>query len=281
MPHCQEVLTRRTGAHEAMLGIMSMLDNIRSAIQGVAGRLGYRIVRLPRPHAASPAGGLSYEPITPLATYAPWNSDELFLATYHEVSKHTLVDFYRCWELWTLVGQSAKLEGSILEVGVWRGGTGALMAKKAALCGIDYPVYLCDTFRGVVKAGANDTCYEGGEHADTSRRDVEHLVVERLKLDNVRILEGVFPDETARWIEDRHACFRLCHIDVDVYQSAKDIMDWIWGRMAVGGIVVFDDFGFQGCQGITRLVNEQSAERDRLVLHNLNGHALMLKLSRP
>jgi O-methyltransferase len=253
-----------------------MLKTFKSTIEAIVRRSGYQISKLPQPDAT---GRSTYEQVTPVATYAPWNSDDLFLSTYEVIKSHTLVDLYRCWELWTLVEQSVKLEGNIIEIGVWRGGTGALMAKKAELCGINGLVYLCDTFRGVVKAGSKDTVYRDGEHADTSRRDVEALIHDQLKLSNVRILEGIFPDETARLIEDREACFSLCHVDVDVYQSAKDVMGWIWDRMMVGGIVVYDDYGFDGCQGITRFVNEQSAAKDRLVSHNLNGHAVVVKLS--
>ncbi len=126
-----------------------------------------------------------------------------------------------------LVGQTGKRRGGILEVGVWRGGTGALMARKAALDGSGDPAYLCDTFEGVVKAGAQDTLYKGGEHADTSPNVVEDLV-QKLDLKNVRILKGIFPDETAHLI-DPGVRFRLCHIDVDVYSSARDVMKpWIW-----------------------------------------------------
>jgi hypothetical protein len=42
--------------------------------------------------------------------------------------------------------QSAKLSADIIEVGTWRGETGALMAAQAARCGIDGRVCLCDTY---------------------------------------------------------------------------------------------------------------------------------------
>ena len=131
----------------------------------------------------------------------------------------------------------------------------------------------------MVKAGSADPLYRGGEHSDTSRRKVEELIVERLELDNVKILEGVFPDETSPLVTDRR--FRFCHIDVDVYRSAKDVVEWIWSRLVIGGIVVYDDYGFQGCEGITRFVEEQTGLPDRLLFHNLNGHAIIVKTSEP
>jgi hypothetical protein len=32
--------------------------------------------------------------------------------------------------------------------------------------------------------------------------------------------------------------FRLCHCDVDVYESAKGVLDWVWPRLSPGGVVV-------------------------------------------
>lgn len=48
--------------------------------------------------------------------------------------------------------------------------------------------------------------------------------------------------------------------------------------MVYGGIIVYDDYGFKNCAGITKHVEEQMNCNDRLVVHNLNGHALILKL---
>ena len=241
---------------------------LKKALQGVLGKFGLKLAHLP-------TGRSGYDYVYPIANYAPWNSDAGFSSAYQSIRANTLVDIYRCWELWALAGQTEKLGGGILEVGVWRGGTGALMAKRAQLDEAKDPVYLCDTFEGVVKAGAQDTTYKGGEHADTAQHMVEDLV-RALDLKNVRILKGVFPDETGHLV-DPGARFRLCHIDVDVYSSARDVMDWIWERIVPGGVVVYDDYGFNFCEGITKYVNEQVRETDRLVLHNLNGHAIVVK----
>jgi O-methyltransferase len=246
-----------------------MTAGLKTVVRTVLDRFGFQVIR-------SAAGSSEYELARPLATYAPWNSAPEFLATYKSIHSNTLVDIYRCWELWTLVEQVSKLDGAILEIGVWRGGSGALMATRARLAGIPDPVYLCDTFEGVVKAGPEDGVYKGGEHSDTSQRIVEDLL-RTLSIKNVRVLNGVFPDQTAHLIEPGTR-FRLCHVDVDVYESAKDVMHWVWSRMVPGGIVVYDDYGFRGGEGITKYVNEQAMESDRLTFHNLNGHAIVVKI---
>jgi O-methyltransferase len=49
--------------------------------------------------------------------------------------------------------------------------------------------------------------------------------------------------------------------------------------MTPGGVVVYDDYGFSACEGITRRVNDQIDQTDRIVVHNLNGHAVVVKLA--
>lgn len=211
----------------------------------------------------------------PISTYSPWLTDNDFQRTYRITRRHTLVDEWRCYELWQLLGEVAHVPGSILEVGVWRGGTGALMARRAELLGITDPVLLCDTWEGVVNSGAIDTYYHNGEHSDASQETVRELVDRRMGLARVRVLKGVFPDETGGQLENE--VLRFVHIDVDVYQSAADTFAWAWSRLSEGGIVVFDDYGFPATPGVTRFVDEHRVGADRLFLHNLNGHAILVK----
>lgn len=190
------------------------------------------------------------------------------------IRPYTLVDHYRCFELWKLVQQTCGLGGDILEIGVWRGGTGCLMAAAAKMTRQSPQVILCDTFSGVVKASAMDPGYVGGEHSDASPEQVRELAA-KLGTDNILILQGIFPEETAAQVQDRR--FNLCHIDVDVYDSARDVLDWVWPRLLVGGVVVFDDYGGTETDGITQFVNERFGQPGCLILHNLNGHAVMVK----
>lgn len=246
----------------------------KDIVKNVAFRLGYEFAYIRNDEEE---GSREYEAHHTYATYSPWNVDQPFMDAFEKIKEHTLVDIYRCYELWKLAEQTSKLdEGSILEVGVWRGGTGALIAKSAKINGIQEKIYLCDTFTGVVKTGDQDSVYSDGEHSDATREGVENLFRYEFQLDNFEILEGIFPEETGDQVKDLK--FRLCHIDVDVYQSSKDTVDWIWDRLVPGGIIVFDDYGYIRTDGITRHVNEMMADRDKLVFYNLNGHAVIVKL---
>jgi O-methyltransferase len=249
---------------------------VKALAKRALGAAGIQVRRLPKAEIRDAArrAGMPCELVSPIATYAPWRADRQFGAAFEAVRDYTLVDEYRLYELWSLVRQTTHLPGDIIEVGVWRGGSGALIAKSAILSGSGSRVFLCDTFTGVVKASARDSTYRGGEWADTSRTAVERLM-RSMELDNVRILEGVLPEESAGGLSD--ATVRLCHIDVDVYESARGVLHWVWDRLVRGAVVVFDDYGFPKCDGVRRLVEEEMGASDRLVVHNLNGHAVMVR----
>jgi O-methyltransferase len=252
-----------------------------------------------------PAG---YGRVEPVANYRPWDIDPEFQALYGEIRDNTMVDIYRLWILWVLARRAANPwaravppagtappdasavppagPGAVLEVGSWRGGSGAVLARAARprpAAGTsdetaDHPaprVYLADTFAGVVKAGERDSYYQGGEHNNTSPELVRGFL-DGLDLKWVELLVGIFPDDTGPALEHEH--FSLCHIDVDVYQSARETFDWVWPRMLPGGVVVFDDYGFYGCEGVTACVDEiMLAFPSTPVIPNLSGQAIIVK----
>lgn len=232
----------------------------------------YAAIRSQAPWSHPKSPEIPHHRVLPHATYSPWLLDEGFQTVFQHIKNHTLVDIYRCYELWTLGQQLSLVPGNYLEVGVWRGGTGALLAATVKDNAAKH-VYLADTFQGVVKAGGADTVYTGGEHADTSSALVSDLL-KGLGLANFTLLEGIFPEQTASSFQGGLA---LLHCDVDVYASAKDVVEWGIPLLSSGGCIVFDDYGFSGCEGVTKLVNELRSDKRFLFIHNLNGHAILIK----
>jgi O-methyltransferase len=214
--------------------------------------------------------GLSHETINTYATYAPWLMDEEFNHLLEKVREHTMVDVYRLWELFDITKMCQDIPGDVLEVGVWRGGTGAFLTTNSP----NKLVYLADTFTGVVNPSDNDFSYNGGEHADTSVQIVEELL-KSIGSSNYFLLQGEFPSETGHLIPDS-LCF--VHIDVDVYDSARQIWEFIQGRISLGGVVVFDDYGFSSTDGVTKLVNEIRTSKRFKFFYNLNGHAILIRI---
>lgn len=210
--------------------------------------------------------------------HEPWEGDTPFHSAYNRICNpepYTVVDIIRCWELWDIVTQLEPLAGALLEVGCWKGGTGAIIACAAREAGINETVYLCDTFTGTVKGSDVDGIYAvDGQFGGITSRYVRRLV-RRFKLSNVKILEGIFPDQTKQYVKE--TLFRFCHIDVDTYQSAKDVFNYVWPKLSIGGVIVYDDYGYLVTPGISKHVNEVRYGYDRLSLYNLNEHAIIIK----
>lgn len=249
--------------------------NILRTINSIIGRINLRIVRFPGHMITVVHEGVQYPYDSILLfRYAPWLLNQEFQAAYVVAKGNTLVDIYRCYELYSLVKEIAYIEGDILEIGVWRGGTGVMLASAAKKWKHNCTVHLCDTFSGVVKAGSLDSRYQGGEHADTSIDHVKSLL-DKIQLENCEVHKGIFPEQAPTSLSKKKIA--LCHIDVDVYQSALDIVNWVKSRMATGAVLVFDDYGFHHCDGITRLVNELNQTGEWFFFYNLNGHAILVK----
>lgn len=209
--------------------------------------------------------------IEPLATFSPWIADKEFMLLHDKASKNSLIDIYRLYCLFMLAKQVRFLGGSYLEVGVWRGGSALVISQAMAA---DQKLFLADTFNGVAKSGIFDTDYKDGHHSDTSKESVHQLLLD-VDFKNFSIIEGVFPDSVSNALRDIK--FSFVHLDVDVYQSVKESLDFLYPQILKGGIVVIDDYGFFGCEGVARYILEVQKEDLFTVIYNLSGQAILIK----
>ncbi len=210
----------------------------------------------------------------PLHSYpydSPWLTDPEFTKLYNKARKNTLVDRVRCYALYLLAQEARSIDGDVLEVGVWRGGTASIFTQVLP----KKTVYLADTFAGVVKSSDWEH-YSDKAHADTSHKLVSEYLNNEIQVSNYKILKGVFPDKTGKeLIADKLA---LVYLDVDVYLSTKESFEYVWGRVSRGGIVIFDDYGMiSACGGIKRYIDEIKDDEDKLFIQNLNGQAYIIK----
>jgi O-methyltransferase len=155
---------------------------------------------------------------------------------------------------------------------VWKGGTAVLLAKLLA----DHPrpgrlLHLFDTFGGMPPTTPYDTYYKGGEFADTS---VEAVRAKLPAAEFVRFHPGLIPATFAGLDGSR---FAFAHIDLDVYRPILDACAFVYPRLAVGGVMVFDDYGWSTCPGARRAVDEFFAGRGVRPLVLSNGQAVVFK----
>ncbi len=88
-----------------------MISLLKRAVRAGFSSVGLDVRRTGQRHSSteavqpqSLAPDIPHAILKPNATYAPWLADPAFNAIYEVIREHTLVDFYRCYELWTLWG---------------------------------------------------------------------------------------------------------------------------------------------------------------------------------
>jgi len=232
---------------------------VKGLVSLILGVLGYELKRIrPEPPPL-------YQPL-----YSPWLDQEGEFGAYYGIARpRTLVSADRCYVLYRLLLQALAVEGDVWECGVYHGGTAAMMA---AILGDKQPakkLYLFDTFEGMPNTDAARDLHAKGDFADTSVEAVAQYVG-HAGLCEIR--KGFIPQTFAGLEAARIA---LAHVDVDIYRSVKDCLEFIWPRLSRGGFIVCDDYGFPTCPGARDAVDEFFAGKTAVPLCLPTGQALV------
>jgi len=226
----------------------------------ILGALGYEIRRIGAAAAPQNAPG-----------YFPWRDEGGEFEGYYALAEpRTLVSADRCYVLYRLLLQARHLEGDVWECGVYAGGTAAMLAALVRDKAPGKKLYLFDTFEGMPEVDATRDLHARGDFADTSLEAVERYVGDGPSV----FRKGRIP-ETFAGLEP--ARIALAHVDVDIYRSVMDCLEFIWPRLAIGGFVVLDDYGFPTCPGARAAANEFFADKPALPLCLPTAQAVVFK----
>ena len=135
-----------------------------------------------------------------------------------------------------LVRATAKLGGCMAEVGVYRGASARLMREGDK----KRPFHLFDTFTGLPETSQKDTAHRFGQFGKgqfaCGLEDVQRYLSD---VPGLHFHPGLFPETGAELSDEQ---FSFVHIDVDIYDSSIKSLEWFYGRMLPGGIIVSHDF---------------------------------------
>ncbi len=170
-----------------------------------------------------------------------------------------------------------RIPGDIVECGVWSGGS-MLLAAHALLHFGDTSrrIWLYDTFAGMPRPEAVDARWDGvpalptWEHYQRAGRSwcyggtqdhVRHVVSSSgYPEDQFVFVEGMVEDTLPAIGPEQISLLRL---DTDLYRSTYHELVHLYPRLAVGGILIVDDYGaFQGA----KIATDQFIEENQLPL---------------
>jgi hypothetical protein len=179
-----------------------------------------------------------------------------------------------------------RIEGDLVECGVWQGGSSMAMAHALVASGdtgCDRDIYLYDTFSGMSQPGDMDINWRG--HAAKDRFEELKLSEQssdwcHFSLDDVKrnLYSTGFPSERLHFVAgmvektipqvvpEKIAVLRL---DTDWYESTKHELVHLFPRVSKFGVVIIDDYGYW--QGARKAVDEYIAENNLcLYLHRID-----------
>lgn len=191
-----------------------------------------------------------------------------FKKAYEKMNRLTLVSEDRCQALFNLAQKANKLEGDIAEIGVYKGGT----AKLLALACPDKLIHLFDTFQGMPpKDDPSIDIHKEGDFNDTSLDAVKTALDE---CTNTKFYQGMFPETVDETVSEK---FSLVHSDVDLYQCNVDVLEYFYPKMGKGGIIVFDDYEWEGCPGIRKSIDEFLSDKPEEIVVSAQYQCYLIK----
>lgn len=233
---------------------------------------------------------------------------KFFFKYYPVTHGKTLVTFDRLYAFYQLLRYSLTekikicrqtkdnpLSFSFMEVGVYKGGTSRLALDiledyqdqyRFEKCTMD----ICDTFKGMPRVDPSEDLHKKGDFADTSLEEVEKYVLQGKISTEVKFHEGLFPKQYSKNISEiltaaryhdkrkKPSTFDFVHLDVDIYPSYLDSLEYLYPKMNEGSVMLFDDYAFETCPGAKKAVDQFFRGKQEAVIQLKTKQAMIIKI---
>lgn len=169
--------------------------------------------------------------------------DKKIIELIKSIKKEINFAFYpiEAYHIFSIAHSQSRIKGDMAEVGVYQGGSAKLICEAKT----EHTLHLFDTFEGLPEVSNQDTHFgtkfwKTGEFDNTSLEEVRTYLSD---YENIKFYKGIFP-ETTNPIKETQ--FSFVHLDVDLYQSTKDCLDFFFPKMVTGGVILTHDYHTSG-----------------------------------
>lgn len=201
-----------------------------------------------------------------------WWGDEGFNEYLNRFGEREGLNTDRRWMLAELLRMVDGIEGDTAECGVFAGASSYLICRaNAHASGGGRTHRMFDSFAGLSNPAACDGSH--WKRGDLSCQ-LETVQANLAEFSEVAYYPGWIP---SRFSEVANKRFSFVHIDVDLYEPTRDSLAFFYPRMAEGGVLVVDDYGFTTCPGATRAVDEVLASRPEKMLRLCSGGGFIIR----
>jgi O-methyltransferase len=179
--------------------------------------------------------------------------------------RKSLQSAFEAFLVFSIARTQSRLPGDMAEVGVFEGATARLICEAKG----ERSLHLFDTFSGLPPDSPRDAGVHRLHQYACSRHSVEHYLA---AFDNVFIHEGRFPD-SAQGLPERKYSF--VHLDVDLYESTRDCLEYFYGRLLPGGAIISHDYSM--LEGVKNAVDEFLADKPERLIEQPTTQCVIFK----
>ena len=149
-------------------------------------------------------------------------------------------NLFKTLTIYNLIKQTEKVNGDIIEFGIWRGNTSLLIKKILEIYRINKKVFMFDHFRGLrhfQRKDGNKAKFLKGSYLG-NKKPIKELI-NFFKFKNI-----YFIDKDATKLNNNFfgkQKFSMAIIDVDLYEPTKKILEALKKNISKNGIIIFDE----------------------------------------
>lgn len=213
-------------------------------------------------------------------TDLPKDFEPMHTSIFEKVKPFTLTSAERVFGLIEAVKyiHQFKIEGSIVECGVWKGGSMLAIADTlVAVNDTGRSLYLYDTFEGMSSPTEDDIDVDNRDAADLLKKEKKdtsviwaYSTIDEVKQtigkssydqNQFHYIKGKVEDTIPQQSPEKIALLRL---DTDWYESTRHELTHLFPLLVKGGILIIDDYGFW--KGARKAVDEYFSENNIQIL---------------
>ena len=187
--------------------------------------------------------------------------------------------------------KTLNLDGVYVECGVGNGSTLILMSNLLEEYKSSKKIWAFDSFEGFPDPSHEDGNFFASNFAryndeytqyslDFVKKNILSVSCNKNALDRMEFIKGVIPDSLKAYDESK---ISLMNLDLDIYKSSSDALDFFWPHLQDGGIIMLDEYEFgkdlDKWPGAKKAIDEFCKKKNIQVNKHFTGRYFLKKLS--
>ena len=199
------------------------------------------------------------------------------LTEFHRYGVNKPYELQRFAGFTNLLVLTREVDGDIVECGVGRGKSLFYLGYISKLLNSNKHIYGFDSFEGFPEPTKEDSSYRNPKRGEWSFANMA-LVRNRYLFagmgdffnTNVTLIKGFF--NVSMKGNNLPSRISFLHIDADLYQSTKDVIESLYFRLSKGAIVLLDEYADPKWPGVEKAMEEfMSDKTERITYFDLIG----------